>query len=206
VDAVNANANGTNAANANANAWIEEAAATSEAAKGGGEAAKGGGEAAMGSGGEAAKGSGGEASAANGGEAGCGGCGGAAAAEGSWKAGAEAPCSVAGDITHALEPEMFTDIWKTEIPGSRKGKRTSIDFKDYAPLVFRRIRALFGISDREYMLSLGPEQILGELLLGTMGAVRSPIVCSILLSRICLPALVRSRTGSLAELFSEGKS
>ena len=94
-----------------------------------------------------------------------GGVGGVAASEGSWKAGAEAPCSVAGDITHALEPEMFTDIWKTEIPGSRKGKRTSIDFKDYAPLVFRRIRALFGISDREcasarfYALPR-PEQIL----------------------------------------------
>ena len=35
----------------------------------------------------------------------------------------------------------------------------------------RRIRAIFGISEREYALSLGPEQILGELLLGTLGSL-----------------------------------
>jgi Ca2+-binding EF-hand superfamily protein len=81
---------------------------------------------------------------------------------------------------HAVEPWMYKDIWKTTIPGNRKGKPASIAFKDYAPLVFRRIRSLFGVGDREYMLSLGPEQILGELLLGTLG--------------------------SLSELFSEGKS
>ena len=84
------------------------------------------------------------------------------------------------DTTHPMDPSMFQDTWNTRIPGKRHGKETSIDFKDYAPLVFRRVRSLFGISDRDYMLSLGPEQILGELLLGTMG--------------------------SLAELFSEGKS
>ncbi|KOO25000.1 phosphatidylinositol-4-phosphate 5-kinase [Chrysochromulina tobinii] len=59
-------------------------------------------------------------------------------------------------------------------------KDTTVNFKDYAPLAFRRVRQLFGISDSVYMLSLGPEQILGELLLGTIG--------------------------SLSELFSEGKS
>ena len=46
--------------------------------------------------------------------------------------------------------------------------------------MYRRIRALFGVAERDYMLSLGPEQIMGELLLGTMG--------------------------SLSELMSEGKS
>ena len=84
------------------------------------------------------------------------------------------------DLTHALDRSMYRDTWNTKIPGNRRGKSTSIDFKDYAPLVFRRIRSLFGTSDRDYMLSLGPEQILGEMLLGSMG--------------------------SLAELFSEGKS
>jgi len=96
-------------------------------------------------------------------------------------ASAHAAASASSDENaHPLSREMFDDIWKTRIPGSRKGRETSIVFKDYAPLVFRRIRSLFGISDRDYMLSLGPEQILGELLLGTVG--------------------------SLAELFSEGKS
>ena len=94
-------------------------------------------------------------------------------------AGGKAPAEE-GPSAYALDASMFADTWNTQIPGNRRGKETSIGFKDYAPLVFRRIRSLFGISDRDYMLSLGPEQILGELLLGTMG--------------------------SLAELFSEGKS
>ena len=33
--------------------------------------------------------------------------------------------------------------------------------------VYRRIRALFGVAERDYMLSLGPEQIMGERLLRT---------------------------------------
>ena len=81
---------------------------------------------------------------------------------------------------HVLSPAMYKYVWREDIPGSWKGKKASTAFKDYAPLVFRRIRLLFGVSDRDYMLSLGPEQILGELLLGNMG--------------------------SLSELFSEGKS
>lgn len=73
--------------------------------------------------------------------------------------------------TLSLTPPMFEETWKTEIPtASKKGRSGSIAFKDYAPQVFRRIRANFGVTDREYMLSLGPEQILGELLLGTCAA------------------------------------
>ena len=79
-----------------------------------------------------------------------------------------------------LQRSHFDDAFKFDLPGHSRGRDIKIGFKDYAPLAFRRIRQLFGISDTEYMLSLGPEQILGELLLGTMG--------------------------SLSELFSEGKS
>lgn len=50
-------------------------------------------------------------------------------------------------------------------PSRRGGSAASIAFKDYAPQVFRRVRTLFGVADRDYMLSLGPEQILGELML-----------------------------------------
>ena len=81
---------------------------------------------------------------------------------------------------HDISSSMYKYVWREDIPGSWKGKKAATAFKDYAPLVFRRIRLLFGVSDRDYMLSLGPEQILGELLLGNMG--------------------------SLSELFSEGKS
>ncbi|KAL1495262.1 hypothetical protein AB1Y20_017122 [Prymnesium parvum] len=80
-----------------------------------------------------------------------------------------------------LPEALYWQVWKTQIPTSSHGaEHSSIPFKDYAPQVFRRIRHIFGVSDREYMLSLGPEQILGELLLGTLG--------------------------SMSELFSEGKS
>ena len=33
-------------------------------------------------------------------------------------------------------------------------------FYDFAPMVFRRIRKLFGIIEQDYIQSLGPEQVL----------------------------------------------
>eukprot|EP00927_Polykrikos_kofoidii_P058379 TRINITY_DN5285_c0_g2_i2.p1 TRINITY_DN5285_c0_g2~~TRINITY_DN5285_c0_g2_i2.p1 ORF type:complete len:887 (+),score=125.48 TRINITY_DN5285_c0_g2_i2:104-2662(+) len=53
-------------------------------------------------------------------------------------------------------------------------------FIDYAPLVFERIRSSFGIHADEYLRSIGPEQLLGNLVLGNLA--------------------------SLSELSSEGKS
>jgi len=75
---------------------------------------------------------------------------------------------------------QFDEVRTFEIPSHKHGRDHGIQFKDYSPLVFHRIRRLFNIPEDEYALSLGPEQILGELLLGTLG--------------------------SLTELFSEGKS
>ncbi|CAK0804973.1 unnamed protein product, partial [Prorocentrum cordatum] len=53
-------------------------------------------------------------------------------------------------------------------------------FVDYAPLVFQRIRAGFGIRHEDYLKSVGPEQLLGNMILGNLS--------------------------SLSELSSEGKS
>lgn len=53
-------------------------------------------------------------------------------------------------------------------------------FIDYAPVVFARIRSSFGIQHDEYVKSIGPEQLLGNLVLGNLA--------------------------SLSELSSEGKS
>lgn len=39
-------------------------------------------------------------------------------------------------------------------------------FIDYAPMVFRRLRAHFGIDPGCYMRSVGPDQLLGNLVLG----------------------------------------
>lgn len=55
-------------------------------------------------------------------------------------------------------------------------------FVDYAPLVFRRLRHMCGVSEDEYALSLSPEQLVGSLL------------------------LLRGRLTSLSERPSDGKS
>jgi len=57
---------------------------------------------------------------------------------------------------------------------------TMTGFVDYAPFVFQRIRSSFGINHDEYLRSVGPEQLLGNMMLGNLS--------------------------SLSELSSEGKS
>merc|ERR1719188_2740102 len=57
---------------------------------------------------------------------------------------------------------------------------TMTRFMDYAPMVFQRIRSRFGIHHDDYLRSVGPEQLLGNMVLGNLS--------------------------SLAELSSEGKS
>merc|ERR1740123_767621 len=57
---------------------------------------------------------------------------------------------------------------------------TMAGFVDYAPFVFQRIRSSFGINHDEYLRSVGPEQLLGNMMLGNLS--------------------------SLSELSSEGKS
>lgn len=60
-------------------------------------------------------------------------------------------------------------------------KRMSLTrFIDFAPMVFQKIRASFGIQESHYLRSVGPEQLLGNMILGNLS--------------------------SLAELSSEGKS
>ena len=39
-------------------------------------------------------------------------------------------------------------------------KMKTFKFYDFAPMVFRRIRKLFGIIEQDYIHSLGPEQVL----------------------------------------------
>jgi len=69
----------------------------------------------------------------------------------------------------------------TNILDSRASRRVAMTrFVDYAPLAFQKIRASFGIHDDEYVASIGPEQLLGNMVLGNLS--------------------------SLAELSSEGKS
>ncbi|CDI78157.1 Phosphatidylinositol-4-phosphate 5-kinase 9, related, partial [Eimeria acervulina] len=57
---------------------------------------------------------------------------------------------------------------------------TAVRFTDYAPMVFRRLREMFQIDRAVYIHSIGPEQVISNLLLGSLS--------------------------SLCELVSEGKS
>lgn len=64
---------------------------------------------------------------------------------------------------------------------SEVSKRVTMTrFIDYAPMVFQRIRCSFGINQDDYLRSVGPEQLLGNMVLGNLS--------------------------SLSELSSEGKS
>merc|ERR1719326_620499 len=48
---------------------------------------------------------------------------------------------------------------------------TMTRFIDYAPFVFRRIRASFGINDDDYLRSVGPDSLLGNLVLGNLASL-----------------------------------
>lgn len=63
---------------------------------------------------------------------------------------------------------------------ANKDQLRAVRFIDYAPLVFRKLRELFGVSAESYLRSVGPEQLLGNMVLGNLS--------------------------SLSELVSEGKS
>ncbi|CDJ47730.1 phosphatidylinositol-4-phosphate 5-kinase, putative [Eimeria brunetti] len=81
-----------------------------------------------------------------------------------------------------LMKEKFSVLPKTGMvdKSRRKPSLCAVRFIDYAPMVFRRLRAIFGIDSLVYIRSVGPEQLLGNLILGNLS--------------------------SLSELVSEGKS
>ncbi|KAL8433877.1 hypothetical protein ACSSS7_003538 [Eimeria intestinalis] len=76
--------------------------------------------------------------------------------------------------------EKFSVLPKTGMVDKKQASLCAVRFIDYAPMVFRRIRAIFGIDSLLYIRSVGPEQLLGNLILGNLS--------------------------SLSELVSEGKS
>eukprot|EP00930_Biecheleria_cincta_P104633 TRINITY_DN96_c0_g1_i1.p1 TRINITY_DN96_c0_g1~~TRINITY_DN96_c0_g1_i1.p1 ORF type:complete len:831 (+),score=148.52 TRINITY_DN96_c0_g1_i1:79-2571(+) len=76
--------------------------------------------------------------------------------------------------------EKFTITPRLASGPDSDGKQWMTRFVDYAPLVFQKIRASFGINEDEYLRSSGPEQLLGNMVLGNLS--------------------------SLSELSSEGKS
>ncbi|KNA02105.1 phosphatidylinositol-4-phosphate 5-kinase [Plasmodium vivax North Korean] len=65
-----------------------------------------------------------------------------------------------------------------ELPTSNAQHR--VVFKNYAPVIFKQIRSLYGIRSKEYISSVGPEQVISNMVLGNLS--------------------------TLSELLSEGKS
>lgn len=51
------------------------------------------------------------------------------------------------------------------------GERDGWTFIDYAPYVFQQLRRVFGVNEKEYLFSLGPGKIFGNLLLGNMAGL-----------------------------------
>jgi len=92
------------------------------------------------------------------------------------------------EVARELQPvdfimkEKFSIIPRlANIFDSTVSKRVTMTrFIDYAPMVFQRIRSSFGIQHDDYLRSVGPEQLLGNMVLGNLS--------------------------SLSELSSEGKS
>ncbi|KFG50869.1 phosphatidylinositol-4-phosphate 5-kinase [Toxoplasma gondii p89] len=69
--------------------------------------------------------------------------------------------------------EKFSILPNTGMVKSISDRRSlfAVRFVDYAPMVFRRLRERFHISSETYVRSVGPEQLLGNLLLGNLSSL-----------------------------------
>jgi 1-phosphatidylinositol-4-phosphate 5-kinase len=76
------------------------------------------------------------------------------------------------EFKRPLRNEDFTIEVKFKLP---KFQHESTTFVDYAPHAFSNIRKKFNISNDFYMLSLGPEQVLGNLLMGNMSTLSEKV-------------------------------
>nr|PVC50153.1 1-phosphatidylinositol-4-phosphate 5-kinase [Theileria orientalis] len=74
----------------------------------------------------------------------------------------------------------FTRFYKDNLNdiGTQQGGRQFNDavksrviFKEYAPMVFRQIRKISGISEKDYTDSVSPEQIVGSMVLGNLSTM-----------------------------------
>lgn len=73
-----------------------------------------------------------------------------------------------GDPTGEPSTADFKAVTTFELAKTDMTKAETWTFTDYAPLVFKRFRAMCGIDESEYLLALGPEQVLGNLLRGDL--------------------------------------
>lgn len=74
---------------------------------------------------------------------------------------------VDSDFNHVVRH----DINKVTFTSAFDVKKQFIMY-EYAPYVFSKIRFQIGFDDREYQRSIGPENILGNLLIGNLNSLR----------------------------------
>ena len=65
-------------------------------------------------------------------------------------------------VTWKNDWEVKGKVLSHDASNSKGIKRSK--FYDYAPMVFKRIRKVFGITEQDYMQSLGPEQVLAAFM------------------------------------------
>ena len=73
---------------------------------------------------------------------------------------------VDSDFTHVVRHDInnvtFTSVFE---------RNHTFILYEYAPYVFSKIRAMIGFSEKDYLRSLGPENILGNLMLGNLNSM-----------------------------------
>lgn len=74
-----------------------------------------------------------------------------------------------------LYSEKFKQIYRFDLSSQKiakkKNKFSHCKFLDYAPTVFQRIRNHFNITNEMYLKSIGPEQMLANLIMGNLSSL-----------------------------------
>lgn len=53
--------------------------------------------------------------------------------------------------------------------------KKACSFYEYSPLIFERIRKMYGISNDDFLRSIGPEQLLGDLIFGNLASLTEKV-------------------------------
>lgn len=66
-----------------------------------------------------------------------------------------------------FKEKSYFELQTRKIQGNNNFRK-SIKFNDYAPVIFERIRHMYGITNEMYQRSIGPETLLGSLVMGNL--------------------------------------
>ena len=66
----------------------------------------------------------------------------------------------------------FQRKYSYELTAKKTKNMRLFEFFDFSPRVFHRIRMLYGISPDAYLKSIGPENLIGNLLMGNISSLK----------------------------------